>query len=167
MFLHVGQCGNQLGQSFWDEASSKKWSISIDRHNTYRPAKDVTFGHKKCPPSAVTRSPDYVPWTRVDGSIPCVLVDTETKVIRRCLDCKHGSGLLTQRVPGDYCISEKTGRGNNWAFGYYGRKREAHGKEQDMLSRVLSSVRKAVERCNQFSGFIMFHSIAGGTGSGS
>ena len=62
---------------------------------------------------------------------------------------------------------DKAGRGNNWAYGYHGGVgRRGDGCGQDLLERVLDLVRKVVERCDRFSGFIMLHSIAGGTGSG-
>lgn len=104
----------------------------------------------------------------MDGSIPCVLVDTELKVIRRCLDRKLGSSsLLSRRVREECCVSDKAGRGNNWAYGYYGRKGEMEGGRGEALSeRVCEAVRRVVERCDRFSGFLMLHSIAGGTGSG-
>ena len=106
-------------------------------------------------------TPVHVPFTLTSGSLPCVMVDTEPKVIRRCLDAKHGSTLLVQGVSKESCIWDKAGRGNNWAYGYHGS-----GGSGAVLERVREAVRKVVERCDRFSGFVMFHSIAGGTGSG-
>ena len=28
VYLHLGQCGNQLGQAFWEEASTSKWAAA-------------------------------------------------------------------------------------------------------------------------------------------
>lgn len=109
-------------------------------------------------------APVYIPFTLTDGSVPCVMVDTEPKVIRRCLDTKHNSTVLAQGVPRESCVWDKAGRGNNWAYGYYGSRTSGCGV--GVLERVQEAVRKVVERCDRFSGFVMFHSIAGGTGSG-
>ncbi len=182
VFLHVGQCGNQLGQALWEEASSPRWS-GPGGGGTYSKSTASTgksLSSKTTSPSPVSRASPrpagmrrpsatgYVPWTVVDSSIPCVLVDAEPKVIRRCLDKKRsGSLVLSQRVREECCVCDKTGRGNNWAYGYYGRKGEREGGSgEDLLGRVREAVRRVVERCDRFSGFLMLHSIAGGTGSG-
>jgi hypothetical protein len=109
--------------------------------------------------------PAHISFALTDGSVPCVMVDTEPKVIRRCLDVKHsGSTVLMNRVSQDSCVWDKAGRGNNWAYGYHGSG--ASGCDGTLLDRVQETVRKVVERCDRFSGFVMFHSMAGGTGSG-
>jgi len=56
-------------------------------------------------------------------------------------------------------ISEQRGSGNNWACGYYVHGRRAAGP-------TLEAVRRAVESCDRFTGFITHMSLAGGTGSG-
>ena len=180
VFLHVGQCGNQLGQAVWEEACSSRWSggsklTSLTSATTGRTPSLQSSHSSASRPSPrpvatsakprVSPAPRYVPLTLIDGTIPCVLVDTEPKVIRQCLDRRHGSAVLAHRVQEEFCITDKTGRGNNWAYGYYGRRREGGGGE-DLLGRVCEAVRKMVERCDRFSGFLMLHSIAGGTGSG-
>lgn len=114
-----------------------------------------------------TSVPAYIPFALTNGSLPCVMVDTEPRVIRRCLDGKHGSTLLAQGVSKESCIWDKAGRGNNWAYGYHGSGAGGNGcGGAGMLERVREAVRRVVERCDRFSGFVMFHSIAGGTGSG-
>lgn len=40
------------------------------------------------------------------------------------------------------------------------------GEGDRLLERVLETVREVVERCDRFGGFVVFHSVAGGTGSG-
>lgn len=182
VFLHVGQCGNQLGQAFWEEASTSKWSCGyqIAIHSDNRgpsskvPIRSAMPASVKIPQVAATTklstSPKKIPFALVDGSLPCVLIDAEPKVIRRCLDKKRGSAVLTERVRKECCVCDRTGRGNNWAYGYHGTRvlggQRDGGCGQDLLGRVRDLVRKVVERCNRFSGFIVLHSIAGGTGSG-
>lgn len=215
VFLHVGQCGNQLGQAFWEEASTSKWASAAAAHSSQgnRPKIRSTATHApssnkvlppttegkvpaaganwptstKIPPKSVPgkvplttapaatkgRARPSVPMALIDGSIPCVMVDAEPKVIRQCLDKKRGgSGVLIRGVSKESCVWDRAGRGNNWACGYQhhssssGGHNHGTGRSEDLLERVLDSVRKVVERCDRFNGFVMFHSIAGGTGSG-
>jgi len=56
-------------------------------------------------------------------------------------------------------ICEQRGSGNNWACGYC-----VHG--QRAAGPTLEAVRRAVETCDRFTGFITHMSLAGGTGSG-
>ena len=53
----------------------------------------------------------------LDGTLPCVLIDSEPKVVQSC--CK--TGALAERVHPMSQLFEKSGRGNNWAYGYYGK----------------------------------------------
>ena len=172
VFLHIGQCGNQLGHTFWEEVSGSKWSSdknSTSNSKAFPKGKAPTIttapiSSNKCP--TTTRKPPItknVPYSLIDDTIPCILVDAEPKVIRQCLNTKTRSNLLAHQVPTECFISDKMGCGNNWACGYHGRGR---GSGCGLLNRVEEAVRKVVERCDRFSGFIMFHSIAGGTGSG-
>ena len=194
MFLHVGQCGNQLGQAFWEEVISPRWSTSesggAHHHiikstalpsplpsarrtpHTSRPSPSLRPAAPASAAASRSRAPPasgYVPFTLVDGTIPCVMVDAEPKVIRQCLDRRRGSPVLRQRVRDEFCVWDRAGRGNNWAYGYYGRRRGREGEGGSgggLLGRVREAVRKVVERCDRFSGFLMLHGIAGGTGSG-
>ena len=69
-------------------------------------------------------------------------------------------------------MCDRRGRGNNWAYGYRdggglgGRRGGGVGEGDRLLERVLETVREVVERCDRFGGFVVFHSVAGGTGSG-
>lgn len=151
IFLHVGQCGNQLGQAFWEEAGSSKW-----RAPAQHPSAKASGGPKTKLPST---SLLHMPYTLSDGFIPSILIDAEPKVIRNCAKSNFASQIRDECV-----VTDKTGRGNNWAFGYHGRKET--GCTLGLLERTVESVRKCLERCDRFGGFIMFHSISGGTGSG-
>ena len=101
-----------------------------------------------------------MPFSLLDGTLPCILIDTEKKVVKSC--CK--SGILSRRVPPKSKLVEKCGRGNNWAYGYYGGTKESGGLA--LKDSVQECVRNLVERCDRFMGTVLLHSIAGGTGSG-
>jgi hypothetical protein len=61
---------------------------------------------------------------------------------------------------------EESGRGNNWAFGYYDHKTKPSHDHQYLWEQGIEAVRKEAERLDRFVGTVMFHSVAGGTGSG-
>ena len=141
LFLHIGQCGNQVGQAFWHEV--EEWYGS-------RPVEQKSSHGREA----------HLPFSLLDGTLPCILIDTETKVVKSC--CR--SGILSKRVPPKFKLVEKSGRGNNWAYGYYGGTRDSG--ELCLKDSVQDCVRKLVERCDRFMGTVLLHSIAGGTGSG-
>jgi tubulin alpha len=59
----------------------------------------------------------------------------------------------------DQLISGKEDAANNFARGHY-----TTGKE--LIEPILDNVRKLTESCNSLQGFMMFNSVAGGTGGG-
>ena len=182
VFLHVGQCGIQLGQSFWEEAES--WSSPNVQSNpaakkalkpparqatnqthspSNRQASSVLASHRV---AKVKIEDECLPFSLPDGTVPCILVDSEAKVVQ---NCSTRCTVLGRRVSKECVITDKTGRGNNWAYGYYGRKGMASSdsfQPQSLRESVRECVRKVVERCDRFTGTVLFHSLAGGTGSG-
>ena len=92
-----------------------------------------------------------------DGKFPAVNVDTEHKVVKKLWN-DFGT-----RYNKNSLITGVKGCGSNWAVGYYGNK---NSHEDSLLSRTLDAIRKETERCSSFSGIILIHSLAGGTGSG-
>ena len=63
-------------------------------------------------------------------------------------------------------LFEKSGRGNNWAYGYYGKTSHEVSRDSCLKDSVQECVRNVVERCDGFMGTVLFHSITGGTGPG-
>jgi len=92
-----------------------------------------------------------------DGKFPAVNVDSERKVVKTLW---HQFGNRYNR---NNLITGVKGCGSNWALGYYGNK---DSSEDSLLMRTLDAVRRETERCPSFSGIILIHSLAGGTGSG-
>ena len=121
------------------------------------PSHRTTLGRGMKPAST-----GHIPFSLLDGTLPCVLVDTEPKVVKSC--CK--AGALAKRVSPMSQLFEKSGRGNNWAYGYYGKNSHGHSRDSWLKDSVQECVRNVVERCDCFMGTVLFHSIAGGTGSG-
>jgi len=92
-----------------------------------------------------------------DGKFPAVNVDSEHKVVKQLWQ------QFGDRYNKNSLITGVKGCGNNWAVGYYGNK---HIREDSLLSRTMDAIQRETERCSSFSGIILIHSLAGGTGSG-
>ena len=141
-FINLGQCGNQLGQVFWQE---------IDRW------------HNRSQPRAAKEAKVRFPYSTLDGSLPCVLVDTERKVVSRCTAVEP----LKSRVARDCVFTECRGRGNNWAYGY---SQDVGFRSDDRrvpsVEGIAEQIRKMAEKVDCYNGTVLFHSTAGGTGSG-
>lgn len=159
VFVHIGQCGNQLGQAFWKEMET----LSQAPTRTMKKKKIYSNSHVDLPAAAQFSAP-HVPYSLPDGSFPCILVDSEPKVVQGCAQI-----LGDTKVSKEFVLSDKTGRGNNWAYGYNGRNlknpRDLYGPG-NLTEYVMEGVRKTAERCDRFTGTVLFHSLAGGTGSG-
>ena len=91
-----------------------------------------------------------------------ILVDMEPKVINRCIqqEYKTSDGFVKWRFDPNNTVYRQGGSGNNWALGY----QYFHDPEIQSLSQNL--IRKQLERLDCFTGFQIFQSLAGGTGSG-
>ena len=146
-FLHVGQCGIQLGRSFWDTAL--EWDQDFDK-----------AVHKHLKRSSVPS----MPFSLHNGILPCVVVDSEPKPAVSCFGRSNSPHTLIS----DAIITDRTGRGNNWACGYNNGRQKGPKKAAGggMVERVSDAVRRVAEQCDCFMGVVIFHSIAGGTGSG-
>lgn len=141
--LQAGQCGNQMGLSFWDTIS-KEHAISPDgRH----------IGGDN--PLQLERVGVYYNQSHNERYVPrAVLVDLEPGVCENIKASKWGSMFHP-----DNFVHAQSGAGNNWAKGHY-----TEGAE--LIDSVLDAVRKEVESCDTLQGFQVSHSLGGGTGSG-
>lgn len=80
----------------------------------------------------------------------CIGIDTEPKVISRLRNSKV---LNYKRLH-----EEQSGCGNNWALGFNGTKHK--------LEDYMESIRLEMETMDRYTGSVLIHSLAGGTGSG-
>jgi len=75
---------------------------------------------------------------------------------------------------GQNAIFNQNGRGNNWALGYSSTYREkpktestfSTDNETTLYEKVMEMLRVKAERADFYRGTLLFHSLAGGTGSG-
>ncbi|CAL1526583.1 unnamed protein product [Lymnaea stagnalis] len=91
----------------------------------------------------------------LDGWHRSIHIDSESKVLT--------SLPKTFKVREKNVIVGKRGRGTNFALGYHGIK--CQGDDQ-LLENSMEAIRKEVERCDIYSGAVVYQSISGGTGSG-
>jgi len=140
--LQVGQCGNQIGNKFWEVISDEH---GIDNQGNYKGSLDLQ------------RDRINVYFNEVNGGkfVPrSVLVDLEPGTMDTIK-----SGSLGKLFRPDNFIYGQSGAGNNWAKGHY-----TEGAE--LVEGVLDVVRKEAENCDCLQGFQIAHSLGGGTGSG-
>lgn len=93
--------------------------------------------------------------TRIGSYVPrSVSVDLEPSALDAL---RHGP--LADVVHPEFLVNGKEDAANNFARGYY-----TVGKE--MMDVVSDRIRKLVENCDSVQGFMVNHSLGGGTGSG-
>ncbi|CAN9511499.1 unnamed protein product [Ophioblennius macclurei] len=138
--VQLGQCGNQVGQEFFDVLSSD--AQPGPRRGAYPAACRERFFHHTASGELVARA---------------VLIDMEPKVINQSVAKAAKCGRW--RYGESSHFSQKQGSGNNWANGYC-----VHGpRHRDVVEEM---VRREVERCDRLAGLMPMMSVAGGTGSG-
>ncbi|ELP92709.1 tubulin beta chain, putative [Entamoeba invadens IP1] len=139
--LQIGQCGNQVGEKFWDLVNEEH-NISPVGEFTGTPIEQQRLSVYYTESSTKR----YVPRT--------TNVDLEPGTINALKVGKLG-GLFRP----DSFVCGKNGAGNNWGKGHY-----TDGLE--LCERVMEFVRKEAEACDCLQGFQITHSLGGGTGSG-
>ncbi|KAI5180677.1 tubulin gamma [Nematocida sp. AWRm80] len=138
--LQVGQCGNQIGAEYWDRLCSEhgiSFSGEVDK-KIVNDRKD-TFFYESCDGRFFPRS---------------ILIDLEPRVV---------SGIIQSRRhlfsnENIWMSSEGGGAGNVWSSGYQKGKQNAEA--------LLEMIQREAESNDLLDGFILFHSVGGGTGSG-
>lgn len=145
--VQLGQCGNQLGAAWFDTVAKELGSGAYSTH-----AADSFFQQRRGD-RPTTAAPDDRQW-----AARAVLADMEPKVIYSAKQSALASSNGWCYAPGCSAAGQ-SGCGNNWALG--------HNKfGPAMAPAVLDLVRKQVEACDVFEGFLMLQSMAGGTGAG-
>jgi len=142
LHIQVGQCGNQIGNRFWQTVIQEH---NLDGGGYYKGDNAATDLDKV---SVYMRSAGdrYVP--------RACLVDLEPGTV----DVIKASPVGTLFKPDNFVFGA-SGAGNNWAKGHY-----TEGAE--LIEEALDVIRKEVENCDCPQGFQICHSLGGGTGSG-
>ncbi|KAF5396589.1 Tubulin epsilon chain [Paragonimus heterotremus] len=143
--IQVGQCGNQIGNRFWDLALREH--SAANEKAIYDPALSTFFIN------GAADDGGYLP--TVSGlKARAVLVDMEEGVVGELF-----KGPMRTIYDNRFLITDVSGSGNNWAVGncYYG-----HQYHEELVDVI----RKATELCDCLQCFFLIHSLGGGTGSG-
>jgi len=141
--IHVGECGNRIGAQFWEVLSNEH---GIDPTGTYRGDSALQLEYINVFYNKATDD-EYFP--------RAVLVDLDPDTKDSILSGDSGKIFCP-----DNCIFGQSGTQKNWAKGRY-----TEGAEL-LVESVMEVVRKEAQRCDSLQGFMLFHSLGGGTGSG-
>lgn len=141
--LQVGQCGNQIGSEFWKklckEHGINKDGILEDFATQGGDRKDVFFYQAD--------DERFIP--------RALLLDLEPRVINGI----QNSDIKNLFNPENIFMSDHGGgAGNNWASGYH----QGESVQED----ILDMIDREAGYSDSLEGFVLCHSIAGGTGSG-
>jgi len=142
LHIQVGQCGNQIGNRFWQTVIAEH---ALDGSGFYT-GENAAVDLDKVGVYMRSAGDRYVP--------RACLVDLEPGTV----DVIKASPVGTLFKPDNFVFGA-SGAGNNWAKGHY-----TEGAE--LIEEALDVVRKEVENCDCPQGFQICHSLGGGTGSG-
>jgi len=138
--LNVGQCGIQVGNAIWEQYCAEHGiTVKGDNPSTHDDGTFQCFFEE-------TGAGQYVPRN--------LMVDLEPNVID---DVKNST--YSAIFHPEFLLSGKEDAANNFARGHY-----TVGKE--MIDKVNDRLRKLVDNCDNVQGFVINHSVGGGTGSG-
>jgi len=141
--LQVGQCGNQIGMEFWKQLCAEH-GISAegmleDFATDGTDRKDVFFYQAD--------DEHYIPRS--------VLLDLEPRVIDSIMQSPYANLYNTENI---YTSKDGGGAGNNWGQGF---------EQAELLHEELFDIiDREADGSDSLEGFVLCHSIAGGTGSG-
>ncbi|OCB88050.1 gamma tubulin [Sanghuangporus baumii] len=141
--VQLGQCGNQMGSVYWQrlcaEHGINNEGILEEWATEGGDRKDVFFYQAD--------DEHYIP--------RAILVDLEPRVINNILASPYHSLYNPENI---YISKDGGGAGNIWAQGYSAGER--------IYEDVMEMVDREAEGSDSLEGFMLMHSIAGGTGSG-
>jgi tubulin gamma len=141
--LQVGQCGNQIGSEFWSRLCNEhgigRDGVLADYAQNSDDRKDVFFYQAD--------DDHYVP--------RALLLDLEPRVIN---SIQRGPMKNLFNPENVFMHPDGGGAGNNWAHGW----EKAEGVQEE----IFDMIDREAENSDSMEGFVMTHSIAGGTGSG-
>jgi tubulin gamma len=158
--LQVGQCGNQIGGEFWKQLCLEHGICSDGTLRELPPttttATNSNFANTNNTPLLFDDRKDVFFYQSDDDRyIPrALLIDLEPRIVNRLA---HANQKLFN-AENFFVAQQGGGAGNNWASGF--RQGEEHSEQ------VLDMIDRESDNSDSLEGFVLCHSIAGGTGSG-
>jgi tubulin alpha len=142
--IHIGQAGSQTGNAAWE--------LFCLEHGIL---PDGMMPSDKSPGKEDDSFNTFFSETSNGKHVPrAIFVDLEPSVIDEVR-----TGTYRKLFHPEQLISGKEDAANNYARGHY-----TIGKE--MVDGTLDRIRKMADNCTGLQGFMVFHSVGGGTGSG-
>lgn len=151
--LQLGQCGNQIGDQFWQQLCLEH---GIAQDGTLQP-EATTSNNGNATATPIGDRKDVFFYQSDDTRyIPrSVLIDLEPRVINSILTGSHAKMFNPENI---YISPDGSGAGNNWSKGFH------YG--ESVCDELMDMLDREVDGSDSLEGFMMMHSIAGGTGSG-
>lgn len=141
--LQLGQCGNQIGFEFWKKLCAEHGispeGVLEDFATEGTDRKDVFFYQAD--------DEHYIP--------RAVLLDLEPRVIHSIMNSPYAKLYNPENI---YLSEAGGGAGNNWAVGYT--------QGEKLYEEIFDIIDREADGSESLEGFVLCHSIAGGTGSG-
>ncbi|XP_065192849.1 tubulin gamma-2 chain-like [Sycon ciliatum] len=141
--LHLGQCGNQIGLEFWKQLIKEHGispeGILEDYATDGTDRKDVFFYQAD--------DNHYVP--------RAILMDLEPRVVSSIQSSQHSKLFNPENI---FVSEHGGGAGNNWARGFI--------QGEAVSEKVFDIIDREADGSDSLEGFVLCHSISGGTGSG-
>ncbi|KAI8876629.1 tubulin gamma chain [Backusella circina FSU 941] len=141
--LQAGQCGNQIGSEFWKQLCAEH---GISNDGTLEDfateggdRKDVFFYQAD--------DEHYIP--------RALLLDLEPRVIETIKTSPFANLYNPENI---FTSKDGGGAGNIWPIGY--------SQAEKMSEDIMDMVDREADNSDSLEGFMLLHSIAGGTGSG-
>ncbi|KAL4121453.1 hypothetical protein ACI65C_011242 [Semiaphis heraclei] len=142
--VQLGQCGNQIGFEFWKKLCAEH---GINPEGVLEPFATEGVGDRKDVFFYQADDNHYVP--------RAVLLDLEPRVIHSIMSSNYSKLYNPENV---YLSKHGGGAGNNWASGF--------SQGERLQEEVFDILDREAEGGDSLQGFVLCHSIAGGTGSG-
>ncbi|EDL03893.1 mCG20204, partial [Mus musculus] len=141
--LQLGQCGNQIGFEFWKQLCAEHGispeGIVEEFATEGTDRKDVFFYQAD--------DEHYIP--------RAVLLDLEPRVIHSILNSSYAKLYNPENI---YLSEHGGGAGNNWGRGF--------SQGEKIHEDIFDIIDREADGSDSLEGFVLCHSIAGGTGSG-
>ncbi|XP_052826484.1 tubulin gamma-1 chain isoform X1 [Octopus bimaculoides] len=141
--LQLGQCGNQIGMEFWKQLCAEHGispeGILENFATEGLDRKDVFFYQAD--------DEHYIP--------RAVLLDLEPRVINTIMSSPYAKLYNPENV---FLGKQGGGAGNNWAVGF--------SQGEKLYEEIFDIIDREADGSDSLEGFVLCHSIAGGTGSG-
>jgi tubulin gamma len=152
--LQVGQCGNQIGSEFWKQLIMEH-GLNPDG-TLMEPPSNAPSTYGAFQSSNDDRKDVFFYQSDDDRYVPrALLIDLEPRVVNKVANGPMRNLFNPENL---FIASNGGGAGNNWASGFR-QGEENHEQVLDMIDRE-------ADNSDSLEGFILSHSIAGGTGSG-